>query len=186
LRVIAGNLKGRKLAPFKGMGIRPTSDRIRESIFSILSHRVQGSVVLDLFAGTGALGIEALSRGAKAACFIDHHPQAVALVKKNVDICSMTERTSIIQWNAADNLNCLRSMPWHFDLVFMDPPYGQNVLLPTLSNLCRSGRLEHEARLILEHSVGESLPPIHPPLYLQDQRKYGKTLVSFLLYMVQG
>jgi len=185
LRVIAGNLKGRKLAPFKGMGIRPTSDRIRESIFSILSHRVQGAVVLDLFAGTGALGIESLSRGARAACFIDHNPHAVALVKKNVDICRLSDRASIIQWNAAENLNCLRSIPLHFDLVFMDPPYRQNVISSTLSSLCRSGRLEHEASLILEHSAAESLPEIPPPLSLRDQRKYGKTLVSFLTYMVQ-
>ncbi|CAB5086974.1 16S rRNA (guanine(966)-N(2))-methyltransferase (EC [Olavius algarvensis associated proteobacterium Delta 3] len=185
MRVIAGSLKGRKLAPVKGMGIRPTSDRLRESIFSILSHCVQGAVVLDLFAGTGALGIESLSRGAKTACFIDHDPRAVAMVRQNVDICRIMDRVSIIQWNVVRNLNCLHSFPSRFDLVFIDPPYRQNAILPTLSNLCRSGRLEHDACLVLEHSMAESLPPIDPPLVIRDQRKYGKTLVSFLAYMVQ-
>lgn len=185
MRIIAGSLKGRKLAPFKGTGIRPTSDRLRESLFSILSNRVQGAVVLDLFAGTGALGIEALSRGAQTACFIDNDPNALALVRRNIESCGLTEQVSVIKWNIVKNLNCLRSFPARFDLVFMDPPYRQHAISPTLIHLCQSGRLRQKTCLVVEHSLSEQLPPILPPLYLRDQRKYGKTLVSFLAYMIQ-
>ena len=185
MRIIAGSLKGRKLAPFKGKRIRPTSDRLRESLFSILSNRVQGGVVLDLFAGTGALGIEAFSRGAKTVCFIDRDPNAVALLRQNTETCEITERVSIIKWDIVKNLNCLQSIPLRFDLVFMDPPYRQSAISPTLAHLCRSRRLKRDAGLVIEHRMPERLPAIDPPLYLREQRKYGKTLVSFLTYMVQ-
>jgi len=184
LRIISGILRGKKLHPFHGKGIRPTSDRTREAIFNILYDRVAGAVVLDLFSGSGALGIEALSRGAGMATFIDMAPAAVSLLRKNLRSCGLEERARIIPWDIERNLNCLQSQGLQYNLIFLDPPYHRGMALTTLTHLKKSQAMTPDACLVLEHGEADELPMPLAAFGLLDQRKYGKTLVSFLRYMV--
>ena len=108
MRIISGKLKGKKLSSPSNNKIRPTQDRIRESIFDIISSKVKGAIVLDLFAGSGSFGIEAISRGAKKAVFIDLYKNALALVYKNIISCKINHETKIIKWNILKNLSCIK------------------------------------------------------------------------------
>jgi 16S rRNA (guanine966-N2)-methyltransferase len=184
LRVIGGSLKGRKLVSVKGNAIRPTADRVRESIFNILGARVEDATVLDIFAGTGALGIEALSRGAKSAVFIDINKAALEALAGNLKICGLESRSRLIRWDALKRLGCLHGLPSLFDLVLMDPPYRQAMIPPTLNNLHESHCLKIGAELIIEHAPHEPVWEKEIPFAPLDQRRYGKTLVSFLEYML--
>jgi 16S rRNA (guanine966-N2)-methyltransferase len=180
LRVISGTLKGRRLVAPVGLSTRPTADRIKESVFNILGGSVQSRQVLDLFAGTGALGIEALSRGATHAVFIDQAKAALAAIRRNIDKLSLADRTRVIQWNILKDLNCLVSASATFDLVFMDPPYETHAVPPTLDALIGCGALAPGARIVIEHSIREPLASPVGSLTIADQRRFGKTLVSFM------
>lgn len=184
LRIIGGSLKGRKLHSVRGMQVRPTADRLRESIFNILSFHVQDAIVLDLFAGTGAFGIEAISRGAQFAVFIDYSPAAVSVIARNIQLCRIDPQTKIMKWNIRNNLNCIQSFQPAFNLVFMDPPYNRELLRPALFNLQRSNALQANAGLVIEHAAVEPFPQELTAFELRDQRKYGKTLVSFSNYVI--
>jgi len=184
LRIIGGALKGKRLYSVRDTSIRPTADRLRESIFNILSQRVLDAVVLDLFAGTGALGIEALSRGAGSVVFVDNRKGALSVLRKNIDSCLLDQKANIVKWNIRQNLNCLRSKKQHFDLIFLDPPYDKNLIKPTLFNLDKSYSLKKGACIVVEHSLFEPIPTDLFVFDLLDQRKFGKTLVSFLNYLI--
>lgn len=186
MRIISGAFKGRKLSSFPGIATRPTTDRVRESIFNILADIPASAAVLDLFAGTGALGLEALSRGAETAVFIDHSPAAIKVIQKNISACRVLSKTRVIQWDLRRHLNCFSLDTPLFDLVFMDPPYGKNLILPVLDNLIQKKLLAAGATIVVEHTGPESLSRDLPGLVLTDQRTYGKTLVSFLSPVVQG
>jgi 16S rRNA (guanine966-N2)-methyltransferase len=183
LRIISGNLKGKRLYSVPGTITRPTADRLRESIFNIIAFKVRETVVLDLFAGTGAFGIEALSRGAELVVFIDRYQHAVSVIEKNISSCGITDRAKSIKWDIIKNLNCIKSAGLFFNLVFMDPPYNKNMIGKTLRNLHLSGSLEKDACIVVEHSLLEPIPDDLLEFELVDQRKYGKTLVSFLNYI---
>ena len=184
LRIISGELKGKKLFSPKGIKIRPTADRIRESIFNILAPRIPNSVVLDLFAGTGAFGIEALSRGASFAIFMDSDKDALSVIEKNVAACRLQDRIKIIRADITNNNIALKNGYPPANLVFMDPPYNKNLIRPALINLSASRFLQKNALIIIEHAVTETLPEYVLEYKISDQRRYGKTLVSFLNYMV--
>jgi 16S rRNA (guanine966-N2)-methyltransferase len=184
LRIIGGELKGRKLVTVPGMQTRPTADRVRESIFNILRDRVRDALVLDLFAGTGAMGIEALSRGAESVLFADNDKTALTALEKNIKVCSLESRAKIIKWNILKNLNIISSFPQAFNLVFIDPPYNKNAIQPTLSNLDKSQCIENGACVAIEHSPQEPISEKGQRFKISDQRRYGKTLVSFLIYML--
>ena len=155
LRIIGGKQRGRKLLTVKGMDTRPTADRMRESLFNILSARIAGSHVLDLFAGTGALGMEALSRGAESAVFIDHARAALAVIESNINLCGWGEQARIIKWNIVANLKCLEGRRPPFDIVFMDPPYSKGYVQKALANLRSSNSLAHGALVVVEGGGGE-------------------------------
>ncbi|RZB34813.1 MAG: hypothetical protein SRB1_00581 [Desulfobacteraceae bacterium Eth-SRB1] len=184
MRVIGGNLKGKKLYSVHGKAVRPTADRLREAVFNILSFRVEGAVVLDLFAGTGAFGIESLSRGARSAVFIDINKKAVSVIEKNIKECALNDKAKIIKWDIIKNLFCIGAILPAFDLVFMDPPYNMHALKPALINLHAAKSINDEAVIIVEHGHLEMIPDDIKGFELRDQRKYGKTLVSFLNYIV--
>jgi len=184
LRIISGELKGKRLFSPKGIKIRPTADRIRESIFNILSSRILNSVVIDLFAGTGALGIEALSRGASFAIFMDTDKEAISVIEKNIAVCRLDGRIKIIRADIARNKIAFNNEIPSVNLVFMDPPYNKNLIKPALINLSATRFLQKNALIIIEHALTETLPEDVLEYKLSDQRRYGKTLVSFLNYMV--
>jgi len=180
MRIIGGEFKGRKLAAFRGTATRPTADRLRESIFNIRASSIQDAVVLDLFAGTGALGLEALSRGAATAFFIDSEIPAVKIIEKNIESCRVTNRARVIRWDIRRNLNCLSPGVPVFDLVFMDPPYNADLVAPALQHLITQGVLKNNASIIVEHASTEPIASGIAGFVMTDQRIYGKTVVSFL------
>ena len=184
IRIIGGELKGRKLITVPGVDTRPTADRVRESIFNILGNHIRGAHVLDLYAGTGAMGLEALSRGAQFAHFVEDQKAALTALKKNIKTCSLEDRSAVVKWNIVGNLNTIRSHRPAFNLVYIDPPYNKDMIQPTLSNLDLSQCLANGARLVVEHSTREAIPENGPAFKIADQRRYGKTLVSFLIYVV--
>lgn len=180
MRIIAGNLKGRKLSPVKGLNTRPTADRVREALFNILGRRPVDAVVLDLFAGTGALGIEALSRGARRAVFVDCTASALSVLHRNIESCRLQSLTRIIKWDITRDLNCLAGVADPFDLVFLDPPYHRAMIQASLVNLLRAGCLAAEALVVVEHDPREVFDPPAAGLACIDQRSYGKTRIAFL------
>ena len=157
MRIISGIAGGIRLKPPKNSAIRPTTDRVKESLFGVLGD-LRGKRVLDLFAGTGALGIEALSREAESAVFVDNTRASLSVIRRNVESCALDDRTKIIKWNIEKNLNCLKAAKPGFDLVFIDPPYHRNLLKPTLFNLDQSKSLKNGSCIVVEHDVLEPVP----------------------------
>lgn len=188
LTVIGGALKGRRLFSPEGMAVRPTSGRVREALFNIFMHEIKGATVLDLFAGTGALGIEALSRGAARAVLIDNASASLAVIQKNIRACGLQDAARTIRHDAAQDLACLPSLGMAFDLVFMDPPYKTGAIGQVLENLHASRALLPGAWVAAEHShrtTTEAAACDGTGFTLTDQRRYGKTVVSFFQYMVE-
>jgi 16S rRNA (guanine966-N2)-methyltransferase len=181
VRVIAGHYRGTRLYTPSGVTIRPTSDRLRESIFNIIGPQIRGKRILDLFAGTGAMGIEALSRGATHAVFIDNNAQSLDLIHRNIEKVSAHGRTTVIAWDASRDLSCLRDHAAN-DIVFMDPPYHQGLIHKALHNLVALPSCD--SLIVVEHAAKDALDDLPAGLLFKDQRRYGKTLVSFLSGMI--
>ena len=179
MRIIGGSLRGKKLYPIKGLAIRPTTDYIRESVFNILANGVEDAVVLDLFAGTGTLGIEALSRGAETAVFVDKDPQAIKVLTRNISACRLEGRSTILRRNILHGLRFLKSTDRAFGLVFIDPPYDKGFVERTIQLLDHAESTSDGVSIVVEHSRREELPEKVARFVLCDQRDYGKTLVSF-------
>lgn len=184
MRIIGGQFRGKRLFAVSGRRVRPTADRLRESIFNIIAAHVPDAVVLDLFAGTGAMGIEALSRGAGAAVFVENSREALAAITRNIHAVVLQQKAQILKWDITRNLNCIRRLPLRFGLVFMDPPYNQDMVRKGLHNLCRCDCLERDALVVVEHSILEPIPENLARLAVADERRYGKTLVTFLTSVV--
>jgi 16S rRNA (guanine(966)-N(2))-methyltransferase RsmD len=178
LRVISGKLKGKRLFTPKGLELRPTSDRVKEAIFDILQDCIGGREVLDLFAGTGALGIEALSRGAKRAVFLEESPRSLAVLYQNIEACRLQEQAEVLPRQVQEGIHFLSRRGDAFDLVFLDPPYGKGLARKTLQALSGGKILAGGALIVAEHSPAEDLDLI-PRLERTDHRKYGSTLVCF-------
>jgi 16S rRNA (guanine966-N2)-methyltransferase len=176
MRVISGSSRGRKLSPITGDRIRPTSDRIREDIFNIIGHSIRHARVLDLFAGTGALGIEALSRGAEEAVFIDLD---CTIIHKNIRLCRFEDRAFIF------NIDIIRfSFPQlitskQFDFIFLDPPYGKDYIEKVLHKEKFLELMAPDALIIAEHGLKENLQIHVPGLDIFRQKKYSNTIISF-------
>ncbi|WP_244154308.1 16S rRNA (guanine(966)-N(2))-methyltransferase RsmD [Desulfospira joergensenii] len=164
----------------QGQDIRPTSDRVREALFSILGPRVKQARVLDLFAGTGALGLEALSRGAGHAVFTDRSQSACRVIQKNIDLCRFTDRAELICLDIISHPFPERIKAPPFDLIFMDPPYNMGYLRKTLEKESLKGLLSPGGMIVAEHSVKESLPESLNGLDISRQKKYSKTRISLL------
>jgi 16S rRNA (guanine966-N2)-methyltransferase len=175
MRIISGEFRGRRLHPPKGDRIRPTIDRVREAVFNIVAEKVPGAKVLDLFAGTGAMGLEALSRGAQFCFFVDNGTEAVRLIRENVQLCAADSRSRIIQTPVSTAIGRLRSEQALFDLIFMDPPYGKGYIEKTLQII---GPLAgNDALVVAEQHVKDSLPMVPATWQKERERKYGDTLI---------
>ena len=170
MRVITGSARGRRLKELTGMETRPTTDKVKESLFSIIQFDIEGRRVLDLFAGTGQLGIEALSRGAASAVFIDRRADAVRLVKDNLELCGLSDRASV---RCGDAMSYLRSGE-KFDLIFLDPPYAAGLLGPALEEIARFDICREHGRIVAESALETALPALAPPYTLYREYRYGK------------
>jgi 16S rRNA (guanine966-N2)-methyltransferase len=178
MRVIAGALKGRRLAPVKGI-IRPTGAKVREAIFGILGERVLDAQVLDLFAGTGALGIEALSRGAKTAVFVEDHPESLKVLRRNLESLELQGRTRVMPVGVPSALKKLAAQAAVFHLAFLDPPYGFDKAAAALEALAKAEIMAPTAWIVAEHSRRDQLPETAGNLVRRELRRYGDTQVAF-------
>jgi 16S rRNA (guanine(966)-N(2))-methyltransferase RsmD len=154
MRIVAGTLKGRKLDAPTWEGLRPTSDRLRETLFNVLAPRIQGARVLDGFAGTGAVGIEALSRGASHVTFIESDARAIALIEANLSRCGITDRYAIIRARFAGTDRTRIRGP--FDVIFLDPPYGSAELVSAID--AAEPFVEQDTLLVIEHARRDAAP----------------------------
>ena len=170
MRVVSGKFRGSKLLSFDGIDIRPTSDMVKESLFNILRDRVIGCKFLDLFAGTGNVGIEAISRGAKEVVFIDKSPKSIELIKKNLQKVRSTAEVK-----NSDSLSYLQSTTAKFDIIFIDPPYKTELGVEALKIIKDKDLLEDNGLIIFESEDKKQIDF----LIEVDQRKYGRAILSF-------
>ena len=181
LRVVAGVQKGRQLKQPVSPGLRPTSARVKEALFSIIADLVPNAQVLDLYAGTGALGLEALSRGAQEVVFVENQESSINVLRENIQDCSLTECYTIITEDVETFLTN-PSSPYDtttFDLVFADPPYEISNLESLLSKLDAAQRVTRNGVVVLEHFKKTSLPLQTGRLQQSRQSRYGDTMLSF-------
>ena len=175
MRIIAGELKGRRIDTPDWDGLRPTSDKLRETLFNVLGPGIRGARVLDGFAGTGAVGIEALSRGAAEVTFVDSDPRAVALISANLARFGIEDRHAIIRARLADALNRLNGET--FDILFLDPPYGPEALEQALK---AANRLAAARTLVvIEHASRDAAPQEAGALVRVRELKSGDSALAF-------
>lgn len=183
MRIVGGALRGRSLSAPRSQAIRPTSERLRESVFDILAHRfgdpASGANVIDLFAGAGALGLEALSRGAARALFVDDGAEARALLRANIEALGLGGVTRIFRRDATK----LGAAPpsEQFSLAFLDPPYGKDFATPALAALVEGGWLAPGAVVVIEERAKAQVD-LPAPLLREDERRYGDTQFVFARY----
>lgn len=175
MRVITGSARGRRLKELEGMETRPTADRVKEGLFSALQFDVEGRKALDLFAGTGQLGIEALSRGAESCVFVDRRADAVKLIRENLDVTGLAGRARVV---TGDALECLSSVKEKFDLIFLDPPYEAALLEEALERVFRFDILAPHGIIAAEAPVEKLLPAAKAPYRTGRTYRYGKIAVT--------
>lgn len=181
MRIIAGEARGRTLQAPKGMDTRPTQDYIRESLFNILRLQVEQAQVLDLFAGSGALALEAISRGAAHAVLVDMAPSAIACIQKNVETLRYQEQTTVLRADWRMALERLATSEQRFSLVFLDPPYRMTDTNTVCERLAACGLLLPGALVVIEHRRGVEAPPAQA-FTKKDARLYGDTQIDFWNY----
>ena len=175
MRVITGKARGIQLKTPQGMLTRPTADRVKEALFSIIRFDVAGARVLDLFGGTGQLGIEALSQGAERAVFVDAREDACALIRENLKRTRLSEQGSVVRCDYLDYLNRCREQ---FDIIFLDPPYAEVFLETALKRITEIDFLRSGGIIVTERPLGKELLSEFPGYSLSKDYKYGKTLLA--------
>lgn len=178
LRIVGGSAKGRKLKGPKKSGIRPASARVRKSLFDILGS-LEGKIVLDLFAGTGSMGMEAFSKGAEEVTFVDKDRHAISLLFDNLKRTGFLSKAYVLKKPAPTAIPWLSELGKQYDLIFLDPPYEKGYVDTCLKKLNQYPLLRPEGLVVCEHSPRE-LPKIFGGLQVVDERKYGQTLVTML------
>jgi 16S rRNA (guanine966-N2)-methyltransferase len=188
MRITGGRFRGRLLAAPGDERVRPTADRVRQAVFNILLHNdfginfsLETARVADLFAGTGAMGLEALSHNAQYCLFVDNSADSRALLRRNVEAFDLTGITKIWRRDATDLGPMSPGSGGPFDLVFLDPPYRQNLIAPALASLRDGGWLARQALIVAEHALDEQLAAVERFAAI-DSRQYGDTAVAFLAF----
>ena len=175
MRVITGTARGRRLGELKGQETRPTTGKVKEGVFSALQFDIEGRRVLDLFAGTGKMGIEALSRGAASCTFVDQRRDAAQLVRDNLALCGFTDRAQVVCGDAMGYLTSLRTQ---YDLIFLDPPYAGDVLERAIAHIARFDILAQRGIIVAECPVEKALPALSAPYHIHREYRYGKIKVT--------
>ena len=179
MRITGGRARGRKIYAPKSDKIRVTSDMVRESLFNILPS-MEGTLFLDIFAGTGSVGIEAISRGSAGATFIEKETLHARTLEKNLKLCGFEKSCEVIVSSAEKGIRILSGRLRQFDIIFIDPPYDKGLAVETLGMLGNSGLISEEGFLIVEHFFRENIAD-SDEFVLTDQRRYGDTVISFLI-----
>lgn len=177
MRVITGTARGRKLKELKGLETRPTTDRVKEAMFSIIQFDLEGRRVLDLFSGTGQLGIEALSRGAERCVFVDIRREAAQLIRENLEHTGLSDRAQVVQ---GDYLAYLTQSKETFDVVLLDPPYGDEIIKKALQMITRIDKVAENGIIICENGSNFDWPSVSEPYELKKEYQYGK--IKLALY----
>ena len=176
MRVISGSARGAKLKTIEGNDTRPTTDKVKGAIFNILANDVYGKKVLDLYAGSGALGIEALSRGADMAVFAEKNAAAVEIIKKNLEHTKLVDKAKILK---NDVFAVIKTASEKFDLIFLDPPYADELAGTTIKAIDEAKILADGGIIIAETDDGQTLPETVGEIRLYDKRKYGRVNINF-------
>jgi 16S rRNA (guanine966-N2)-methyltransferase len=179
MRVIGGNARGRRLKVPRGKTLRPTAARVKEALFNILPHDLCGIRILELFAGTGNVTIEALSRGAAEAILVDSSAESGKAIRENLQRFQLADRTKVWITPVARALRLMARRGETFDMIFLDPPYERKWIGSTLKIIGEGRLLRESGVLVAEHSIREKVEPRYSSLGLRDQRRYGSTLLSF-------
>ena len=175
MRVISGKARGVRLKTPDGLQTRPTADRVKEALFSIIHFDLPGARVLDLFGGTGQLGIEAISRGAKEAVFVDQSEKACKLIRENLRLAHMEQEGRVVR---SDYLAYLKSTKQKFDIILLDPPYAEEFLENSLNLITEIDILQSNGIIVAECSLGKDLPSEFPGFSRSKDYKYGNTVVT--------
>lgn len=175
MRVITGKARGVNLKTPEGLTTRPTADRVKEALFSVINFDIPNARVLDLFGGTGQLGIEALSRGAKSAVFVDAGEPACALIRENLRRTKLENQAVVIR---ADYLAYLSRCKEKFDIIFLDPPYAEVFLENSIKSITEIDILQSGGIIVCERPLGKELPWEYPGFSRSKDYKYGKTLIT--------
>ncbi|MBP2240009.1 16S rRNA (guanine(966)-N(2))-methyltransferase RsmD [Cytobacillus eiseniae] len=178
MRVVSGTRKGKQLKAVPGHSTRPTTDKVKEAIFNMVGPYFEGGVCLDLFAGSGGLGIEALSRGADKAIFVDRDGKAIQTIHENVKICEFEDQSEIFRNDAERALKAILKRELTFHRIFLDPPYKKQQLLKLLEFIQAEDLLEEDGLIICEHGSEIVLPPIVGQLVQRKQEKYGMIAIT--------
>ena len=181
MRVISGTARGRRLKELQGMDTRPTTDKVKESLFNIIQFEIEGRKVLDLFGGTGQLGIEALSRGADRCTFVDQRREAVALIRENLKTCGFSEQSHVLQ---GDALSFLASCREKFDVILLDPPYHTDLLEKCIEAIVKFDILGEHGIMVCESAADREVPPLAPPYEQGREYRYGK--IKLTIYRRAG
>ncbi|WDV47651.1 16S rRNA (guanine(966)-N(2))-methyltransferase RsmD [Clostridiaceae bacterium M8S5] len=179
MRVITGKAKGHRLTAPNGIKTRPTTDKVKESIFNILGYIKEDDYILDLFSGSGGMGIEFLSRGANKCVFIDIDINAINVIKQNLKSTKLNKQAEVYKTDVKKAIRKLKERQIKFNFVFLDPPYNRDFVVTTLE-LIKKDILSDNAVIIVEHSDEEQIPELVEDLRVFDSRKYGNTCVTFL------
>ncbi len=175
MSVITGEKRGKKLLAPEGLNTRPTADKVKEAIFDIIQFRIKGTHVLDLFAGSGQMGIEAISRGAFSCVFTDTDRRACEVVKKNLAACGFEDRAEVV---CGDGLSVISHMKAkRFDVIFLDPPYSSDLMEKALSKICSLDLLSDDGIIVCEVPRGAGISGLEPPYAVVKEYFYGKTAV---------
>lgn len=185
MRVISGSAKGHHLRSVQGRGTRPTADRVKEAMFSALGSYFNGEQVLDLYAGTGALGIEALSRGCGYAVFVDKERNSIDVVKENLQKTGFAEQAKCLKMPAERAVNYLSKQDISFDMLFLDPPYRLVHMDALLKEIINKSLLKPGAVVVIEHDKAFDYPAKVEELILTKKAFYGSTALSFYSYEVE-
>ena len=182
MRVISGSARGTTLHSIDDINTRPTLDRVKESLFNIIQNQVEDAVVLDLFAGSGAIGIEFLSRGAEKVYFCDKSPKAVDMIKQNLDKTKLKDKAIILNNDYIDCIDKIKNIK--FDIIFLDPPYKENFSKQAIKKISESKLLKNEGIIIVETDKPErdikEIENINIDYKIYDLRKYGRASLIFL------
>lgn len=178
MRVVSGTCKGRPLKSVPGTGTRPTTDKVKESVFNIIGPYFDGGAVLDLFAESGGLGIEALSRGMESAIFVDREYQAIQTVKANLMACNFTERAEVYRNDSERALKAIIKRGLTFSLIMLDPPYKKQKLVALLEQIHNARLLDREGYIVCEHSNDVVLPDLVHQFKKTRQEGYGIIAIS--------
>lgn len=182
MRIITGKARGLKLTAPKNWDVRPTADRVKESLFNIIGSKIIGAQVLDLFAGTGNLGLESWSRGAQRVVFTDMSRESLRLVASNIAKCRAQADTETICGDACQLIDRLYKKGLRFDFVFADPPYNKGLVQKVIAALAQSPLLADGGYVIAEHSAHDGLGELPPQFELVRCETYGETKISFIRF----